>query len=240
MATVTTGLVIDLNDSDEGTTSVGFRRALAVLFKQSSPGVATPGRLGADHFVVSGAPSSMEYTVSAGGLVLVRSSSNGAYLVGMPTAVTFDTDPSDGVNPRIDRIYAKQPDPPLDGSAVDTEFIIDVVCGAPAASPLLPALPAGAFELARKVIAAGAANTQAGAGFTDIAAVTGLNLGVIDAAQIPDLPASKITSGQLPISRGGTGASSKATARTNFGFLSGTAAPGSGLGDDGDTYDQII
>lgn len=176
--TVTAGLAIDLNNENEGTTSVGFRRALAVLFRQTSPGVAAPGRLGADNFSVAGAAAAMQYTVTGGGLVLVRSASNGAYLIGMPATVTVPTDPSDGVNPRIDRIYAKQPDPPLDGSAVDTQFIIGVVCGAPAASPTVPDLPLGGYELARKLIAAGATNTQAGAAFTNIAPTTGLNLGV--------------------------------------------------------------
>lgn len=176
--TVTAGLAIDLNDEDEGTTSIGFRRALAVLFRQTSPGVAAPGRLGADHLSVAGAADAMQYTVTGGGIVLVRSAANGAYLVGVPSTVTVPTDPSDGVNPRIDRIYAKQPDPLVDGSAVDTQFIIGVVCGAPAASPTVPDLPLGAYELARKQIAAGATNTQAGAGFTNVAPTTGLNLGI--------------------------------------------------------------
>lgn len=178
MPTVAAGLVIDLNSADDGTTAVGFRRALAVLFRQSSPGVAAAGRLGVDHLAVSGSPSSMQYSVSGGGLVLVRSGSGGAYLVGVPSATTVPTSPADGVNARIDRIYALQPDPALDGAGVDVGFIIDVAVGAPAGTPTPPALPSGAFELARKVVAPGATNTQAGAPFTNIAATTGLNLGV--------------------------------------------------------------
>lgn len=225
MVTVTAGLAIDLNDEGDGTTSIGMRRALAVLFKQQSPGVATPGRLGADHFVVSGAPAAMEYSVSGGGLVLVRTASGGAYLIGMPSSVSFETEPADGVNPRIDRIYAKQPDPPIDGAAVPTEFIIDVVSGDPAASPLPPALPAGAFELARKEIGAGATNTQAGKAFTNIAPISGLNIGLITVAQ------------------GGTGATSPADARVALGVPTthtGSAAPANSLGRDGDVYFQII
>lgn len=225
MVTVTAGLAIDLNDDGDGTTSIGFRRALAVLLKQSAPGVATPGRMGADHFVVAGAPASMEYSVSGGGLVLVRTASGGAYLVGMPSSVTVPTDPADGVNPRIDRIYAKQPDPPIDGAAVDTEFIIDVVSGDPAASPLAPALPAGAFELARKEIAAGATNTQAGKPFTNIAPLSGLNVGVVTVAQ------------------GGTGSTSPGDARIALGIPtthSGSGAPANTLGRDGDVYFQPL
>ncbi|WP_144795689.1 hypothetical protein [Microbacterium paludicola] len=214
MATSTAGLVIDLNDDNDGTTSLGFRLALATLFKQSAPGVATPGRLADDHFVVSGT-AAMQYTVTGGGLVLVRSSSGGAYLVGMPSGVTVDTAPSDGVNPRIDRIYALQPDPVFDGSTVSVDFVIDVVSGSPAASPTVPELPAGAFELARKVIAAGAVSTSAGAAFTNVAPVTGLNT--------PPLPTL-----------------TKAQARAQAGIYTGTGAPSSALGSDGDIYFQRL
>lgn len=224
MVTVAAGLVVDLNTAAQGTTAQGFRRALAVLFKQTSPGVAQPGRLGPDHFVVTGSPTAMEYKVSGGGMVLVRSTTNGAYLVGVPDTQTVPTDPADGVNPRYDRIYARQPDPLLDGAAVAVGFVIDVVKGAPAASPVLPALPAGALELGRKLIGAGATNTQSGAVFTDPAPVTGLN----------------VAAATIPVGGGGTGATTKAQARANLGFLSGTAAPTAAIGEDGDTYDQIL
>lgn len=185
---------IDVNEDGEGTTSLGLRRMLAVLFKQAAPGVAQVGRLGNDHFVVTGAPSAMEYRVSAGGLVLSRSASGGVYPVGIPDGVVVATDPASGVNPRVDRIYALQPDPGLDGAAVDTEFIIGVAVGAPAASPLVPALPPGALELARKVVAAGATNTQAGAPFTNLAPVTGLNT-----------PKPAPTTGTVPLKAGYAG-----------------------------------
>jgi hypothetical protein len=208
MVTVPAGFVVDLNTETEGTTSIGIRRALATLFRQAAPGVAEPGRLADNHFVVAGSASGMEYTVTGGGVVLVRDSTNGAYLVGMPSTVTVDTDASSGVNPRIDRVYVRQPDPALDGAGVDVQFTIDVAIGEPAASPAVPAIPSGALELARKVIAAGATNTTSGAAFTNIAPVTGLNFG-----------------GNVPISLGGTGASTEIAALNNLGLYPQSSQP---------------
>ena len=237
MVTTPAGFVIDVNDADpvEGTTAIGIRRALATLLKQTAPGVAAQGRLGADNFAVTGSPSAMEYSVSGGGLVLVRVATGGAYIIGMPSGVVVPTIPSDGVNPRIDSIYALQPDPAIDGSSVDVEFVVDVAQGDPGATPDVPTLPAGAFELARKVIAPGATNTSAGAAFTNVAAVTGLN-----AQALENLDAGIIASGVFPIARGGTGANTKSAARVALGFLSGSGAPSSGLGDIGDIYDEIL
>ena len=243
MVSTPAGFVVSLNGTSEtpdedrkGTPAIGIRLAIAVLLKQSAPGVAVPGRLGTDHFVVTGSPSAMEYGVSGGGLVIVRpNNANGAYLVGLPLGVTVSTDPSDGVNPRIDVIYALQPDPAIDGPEVDPDFIVDVAQGAPAATPEEPTLPAGAYKLAQKVIAPGATNTSTGAAFTNVAPVTGLN-----AQALENLDAGIITTGVFPISRGGNGASNKSAARTALGFLSGNGAPPSGLGDVGDIYDQIL
>ncbi|KJL39903.1 hypothetical protein [Microbacterium trichothecenolyticum] len=223
MVTTAAGLAIDLNDDLDGTTAVGFRRALAVLFKQSSPGVAETGRLGSDHLVVSGDPGAMRYHVSAGGIVITRAATGGAYIVGLPQGDSIDTNPSDGINPRIDIIYCRQPDPALDGSSIEVDFVVDVAIGTPASSPIAPTLPDGAVELARKQLAADASNTSGGLPFTNIAPTTGLNFG-----------------GTVGISQGGTAATTKAGARSNLGFLFGTGAPSNALGEDGDTYDQIL
>lgn len=39
-----------------------------------------------------------------------------------------------------------------------------------------------------------------------------------------------------PVSRGGTGGTTKATARANLGWTSGTAVPSNSTGDDGDIF----
>lgn len=204
---ISAGLVLDRNSSGDGTPSVGFRRAIATLFRQSTPGVAMPGRLGEDHFVVTGKPN-MSYDVTGGGVVLVRSGSQGAYLVGWYQTVNVTTDPTGGTNPRLDRIYVHQPDPGVDGPSTLPNAIIGVAVGTPAPSPLLPDIPSGALELRRKLISASATNTLDGAAFTDQAPVTGLNLG-----------------GALPIPFGGTGATSAVQALQNLGIYVQAAQP---------------
>ena len=204
---ISAGLVLDRNALGNGTTATGFRRAIATLFRQSTPGVATPGRLGDDHFVVTG-KANMSYDVSGGGGVLVRSAAQGAYLVGSHQTVNVTTDPTSGMNPRIDRIYLYQPDPGLDGSGTLPAAIIGVAVGIASPSPALPAIPPGALELRRKLISANAANTTDGAAFTDQAPVTGLNIG-----------------GNVPISLGGTGASTVIQALNNLGIFPQSTQP---------------
>ena len=43
-----------------------------------------------------------------------------------------------------------------------------------------------------------------------------------------------------PITRGGTGASTKAGARTNLGFTSSTAIPSNAVGEDGDIHFKTL
>lgn len=224
MVTVEAGLVIPLNSSNLGTTAIGFRRALALLFKQSSPGIPIAGRLGTNHLAVAGNNVGMSYIVSAGGIVLVRTPASGVYLVNSPVSVVVPTAIGDGSNPRIDRIYCKQPDPSLDGPTAAVDFVIDVSIGLAAATPTVPNIPSGAFELARKVVAPGATNTATGAAFTNVGAVTSLAIG------------GTVTA----ISEGGTGATTQAAARTNLGFTSGTTVPNNAVGNNGDIYFMTV
>lgn len=216
---INAGLVIDVNQAGDGTTASGFRHALAVLLQQSSPGVPIPGRLGATHFVVQGQPD-MSYLVSAGGVVLTRSS-QGAYIVGRHQDTVVATDNTNGVNPRIDRVYVHQPDPAFDGPNVDVRAVIGVASGEPASSPSLPPIPTGALELARYLVPANATRTEALAS-TNVPPVVGLNFGTV------------------PVNQGGTGASTPAGARQALGITSGQAAPSNAAGTDGDIYFQIL
>lgn len=217
---INTGLVVKKNSGGIGTSAQGMRRALGALFGQVTPGVPAPGRLGDDHFTVAGT-AEMKYAISPGYVVITRAT-QGVYIVPLHEAKLVDTDPASGVNPRIDRIYVRQPDPELDGIGIDPRAIIGVAVGLPAASPELPSLPAGTIELRRCVVPAGTARTDT-LTFTDTAPVTSLSFG-----------------GTIPVNRGGTGAATKAGARANFGFLFGNGAPANTLGEDGDSYDQIL
>lgn len=202
-------LAIDRNDDLEGTTALAIRRVLATLFQQSAPGVAVPGRLAADHFAVTGR-ATMGYNVTGGGGVLTRPT-QGVYFVASHETIIVTTDAASGVNPRIDRIYLHQYDPVIDGGAVDVRAHVAVAVGTPNAIPALPNIPAGALELARVTIPAGATRTD-DLTFTNIAPVTGLSVGA---------------------------PSSKSALRLAAGLSHGTGVPSNDFGDNGDWYLQI-
>lgn len=165
---IETGLSINSPVNADKTTARGMRRALGAMLRQSSPGQPRFGVLGAGALAVTGR-ADMKYGVGAGYAVCGRTG-QGAYIVGIPSAIVVDTDPADSANPRIDRIYIVQPDPELSDSG---KARVGVAVGTPAGSPALPALPAGALELARKQIGANASSTNAGAAFTNVAQATG-------------------------------------------------------------------
>ncbi len=79
------------------------------------------------------------------------------------------------------------------------------------------------YVLAEVTVSASAVTIAPG-DVTNVSKTIGQELSaVIDltVADIPNLPASKITTGELPIARGGTGATSASAARTNLGLKSG-------------------
>ncbi|MCI2959555.1 hypothetical protein MN032_17865 [Agromyces atrinae] len=217
---IETGLAINTPVSEDRTTAQSMRRALGSMLKQSAPGEPVKGVLGADHLIVAGT-GSMEYTVGPGYAVCGRSG-QGAYILGIVSTVTVPTDPADGINPRVDRIYIVQPDPELSDSG---RARIGVAIGAPGATPALPSLPAGALELSRKIIAPLATSTASGAAFSNVAAVTGPNALELSWGSITGKPSTFTPSshsldshsGALSLTKGGTGATSASAARAALG-----------------------
>lgn len=184
MVEILTGLAINSPVEADRTPPISFRQILAQLLQQTAAGTPVVGILPAPGtpLAVQGHATLMQYTVKAGWAVTTRAG-KGAYIVGTITDVVVPTAAAHATLPRIDRIYIVQPDPELSESG---KARIDVVNGTPASTPTVPALPTGALELSRKTIAAGATNTNAGAAFSNQAALTGLNIGAIAAAAISD------------------------------------------------------
>lgn len=173
--TVPTGAFINTAVSGDRTTASGLRRVFAALLAQSAAGVPTPGILalaGLTPLDIVTSASVMTYNVLAGFAVTSRTN-QGAYIVGSLSESLVDVAVGDASNPRIDRIYIVQPDPELAEAGVAR---IEVVQGTPGANPSLPAIPAGALELGRKLVPAGASNTNAGTPISNKAALTGLNV----------------------------------------------------------------
>jgi len=214
-----------VGEPDVRTTALAFRQALAGLLLQSAPGEPVPGILPApgNPGLVSADAADMKYIVQPGVFVISRGD-RGAYILALPEVAVVTTDPANATNPRIDRIYVCQPDPELSESGVAR---IDVAIGTPSSTPALPALPAGSLELGRKLVGANVTNTAAGTAISNLATFTALNTGDIDAA---DIVSGTLVSDRLPVvplSKGGTGGTTRATARNGIGVFVQEAQPSS-------------
>lgn len=104
----------------------------------------------------------MSYNVQPFTAALSRSAAAGTVLICNDGVVNVATTAAPGSNSRIDIVYVWQREFSLDG--VNSNPVIGVVQGAPAASPVAPSLAAfpGALELARITVAAGATATNGG------------------------------------------------------------------------------
>lgn len=111
--------------------------------------------------IVTGA-ANMSYNVAPFTAVLSRGAAAGAVLLSNDGTVNVVTTAAPGSNSRIDIVYAWQREFSLDG--VDSNPVIGVVQGAPAAVPAAPSLAAfpGAVELARITVPAGVTATNSG------------------------------------------------------------------------------
>jgi hypothetical protein len=149
------------------------RLALAGLLALNGPGpldvrpgiMYAPGNPG----LVTGDTSTgpWRYTVAAGSFVTTKGNLDGPHLSTNDGNVLVSTIAPPGSNSRYDLIYAMQQDADAtispDGS---TAPLLGVVNGTAAASPAVPALPAGAIALATALIASTAVGGTSGAGVT--------------------------------------------------------------------------
>lgn len=142
-----------------GPTPLDMRRALEALAGGPYPGVISG-------CTVTGT-ASWEYAVAAGWLATQRSATDGlnVWSVDGSETITQADDGSSLVAPgsgsRVDIVYALHHD--IDQGDADSLPVVAVVKGTASGSPSAPALPSGAIELARKVVAAGDTSTSVGA-----------------------------------------------------------------------------
>ena len=204
MVNIPTGLAINTPTAADRTIPATFRKIISNLFKTSALGVPVTGILPSPGtpLDVQGQAGAMAYTVKAGYAIIARTS-QGGYIVGTDADLSVPTSPADANNPRYDIVYMVQPDPELSDTG---HARIDVQVGVAQSSPVPPtaSLPAGAIELGRKLVAAGASNTSDGAAITNKPAQTSLAVAWSAISGVPSTfppsahSASLVTSGTLP------------------------------------------
>lgn len=163
-------------DGTRGTSPVEARKALAGLITPAGAFGARPGALSG--LTVTGT-AGWSYSVAPGHLVTSRSVTDGVVLSANDGAATVSTSPAPGTGGRIDLIWVRHGD--VDLGDATSENVFGVTQGTVSASPVAPALPAGAMELARATVMAGAGSTNAaGVTLTNTAKRTGLRGGAVE------------------------------------------------------------
>lgn len=116
---------------------------------------------------VTAQAGTMTANVAAGSVAVPTQNGTGSTLCASDATetVTLTAAPGSGTN-RIDLIICRPRGNDLDGGA-NTDFIFDFVTGTPAASPAVPATPAGTVALAQILVIGGAASIVAG-NITDV------------------------------------------------------------------------
>lgn len=116
---------------------------------------------------VTTASSGMTVNIAAGQVAVPTQNNTGTTLCSSDAVeqVTISAAPGAGLN-RIDLIICRPRGNDLDGGA-NTDFIFDYVTGAAAATPTVPATPAGTVALAQIAVPGGSASIAAGS-ITDV------------------------------------------------------------------------
>lgn len=105
----------------------------------------------------------MKYIVPAGVIVTVRQAlaTDGVYINPVDASTTIDSGaPAPGSGSRWDVIYALAKNTNDGAGDATSDFVLGVAVGTPSATPSVPAIPAGAVELARSNVGTAIANAS--------------------------------------------------------------------------------
>lgn len=146
--------------------------------------------------IVSG-KANMSYDVRALTAVTSRGATLGAVLLSNDGTYNVATTAAPGSNSRYDVVYLWQREYSIDGT--DSDPVIGVVQGTPAASPSVPSLSAypGAIELARIVVPSGVTATNSGTTITQTAPFTAMQGGVVPVRSTTERDAGSWVESQL-------------------------------------------
>jgi len=150
------GLFVRKDSTGVGTGPVDARKALAGLVQRLSSGAPRQGLLSPVQVVGT---TGWAYSVPAAWWVTSRGLSDGVVLAGSDGVVSVATDPAPATGARIDVIYVLHRD--VDQADPDSESVVSVAIGLASGSPVAPAIPTGAMEIARATVSSGNANTAA-------------------------------------------------------------------------------
>lgn len=159
--TVNRGLWVPINTGNVGTTEVEARLADAALFESNNGADPRSGLLGQGAATVVTGRADMSYDIAACSPVINRAAGEGVYRFSATGVTNIATTAAPAANSRIDIIWLKQ----NDQSKTDANnlAVAGVTQGAVAASPVAPAIPAGALELARATVGPNITGTNAAA-----------------------------------------------------------------------------
>lgn len=159
------------------TTPLDARLILMGLVAANADGSPRTGVLGPNPSLVS-TTGTMNLAVAAGEFVTSKGRGDGVAIFANDGTVNVPVSAAPGSNSRIDILYVKHNDDTTgDANALP---IFGVAAGAAAASPVKPAIPTGATELAQLRIYAGTTATNGGANvLTNTAQMTAARGGVV-------------------------------------------------------------
>ncbi|MGW1196882.1 hypothetical protein ACWD4B_13740 [Streptomyces sp. NPDC002536] len=169
MNSVRSAWLLNRTDAGGGQTRVDTR--LAPLGTMAPSGVLSSrdgvipgsqyGKYVMDGLYVFGDQAGMTGKVSPGRAVVQSTEQAGAYPVTVTDYLPLVFTDGDANNPRIDLVVVRVYDAQQDTSN-RTEAVIEIVQGAPAATPAAPSTPAGALTLAEVTVPAGASAGKGG------------------------------------------------------------------------------